>query len=175
MLWQHVCATAVWSFISTKWQINQGAAAVGLCSLSVWTINLRLHPPLFLSPSPVSSDRGVVGGEWIQRNKYFFEKSIQNVQIIITFWVCLQKWKSNKSYVKQCIKERLCSSNTSYRSWSWTLPNVVSLLSLSPVIGIDTGRWLPCLDGDGTGWCVMPTDGITSCVNSKEMPSIFTW
>jgi len=42
-----VYVTAVGSFISTKWQINQGAATVGLRSLSVCTINLQLPPPPF--------------------------------------------------------------------------------------------------------------------------------
>lgn len=49
-VWAHwgvcVCVSAVWSFISTKWQINHSVATVGLCSLSVWTINLRNNPHL---------------------------------------------------------------------------------------------------------------------------------
>lgn len=43
-----VCVTAVWSFISTKWQINQSAATVGLRSLTGRAINLQLHLPLSL-------------------------------------------------------------------------------------------------------------------------------
>lgn len=50
MLWQHVCESAVWSFIRTKWEINHGTATVGLCSLSVRTINLQLPPSACLLP-----------------------------------------------------------------------------------------------------------------------------
>lgn len=51
----------------------------------------------------------------------------------------------------------------------------LTALPLSPVIGLDTRRrMLPCLDGDGAGRCVMPPDGVASCVNSEEMLSILT-
>lgn len=143
MQWQHVCVTAVWSFISTKWQINQGAATVGLCSLSVCTINLGLQPPPPLLPLSFSPfiRQGCGWGYTDLEKQLLLWKNIPNIQTTTTIFDGSCSYSSG--------------SGAGTRRWSWTLLCVISLLSMSPVIGMDTRQGLlSCLGGDGTGWCV---------------------
>ncbi|TNN74851.1 hypothetical protein EYF80_014951 [Liparis tanakae] len=104
-------------------------------------------------------DRGVVRSRGIQRNNHFFGKHVKRTK---------RRRRVNACGAATTAPEKTFGGGARMTSLQKTLVCYLAHFPLSPVIG--TERW----DGDGTGRRATLPDGITSCVNSSEMPSIFT-